>query len=179
MRYSKGAASLISTAFAFRAKSLVVADIFDLSNDANTEKCKAGKIDCGHGKLCAATNNNVADTGILIPADTYASTGIAMASSCDAGFVKCRNGVVEDDPGTTCFESCGKSCCTYYDFLTPEYKDACKGFTGHVCKDGKSCNGDQACEDANIEYVVKSCTGYQACYKAGSNTGLISEIADS
>ena len=54
MRYSKGAASLLSTAFAFQAKLLVATDsIFDLTAHKD------------YGTAFAPITDNTADAGIL------------------------------------------------------------------------------------------------------------------
>jgi hypothetical protein len=168
MRYSKAAASLLSTAFSFQAKSLVVfADIFDpIDHEA-------------HVGARAPTKNksaNGADTGILSAAAdmTPSSAVIASApSTCAAAnIVECRNGKLAGS-ATSCFDACGGNggyCC--------QGANACDGFTGNVCKDG-SCNGNDACHDADILLVVNSCTGDRACDRAGNDGGLISSIVDS
>jgi len=89
-----------------------------------------------------------------------------------AEYVTCVNGHVKGDPDVTCFEACdnGANCCSGI--------DACKGFSGRVCKDG-SCNGLMACMHANIPWVVGSCSKFGACFKAGYGMGSIESIVDS
>ena len=165
MRYSKAAATLLSTVFTFGVKSGVAADIFDSSSE-----------------LRLGTDTAV-DAGILEnPAATAAfasSSEITTASTCNT-FVTCVDGKDSSDVTgtTTCYNACDKDCCTYDDGAGG-YFDACGGFTGKVCKDGNSCNGIRACEGATIPSVVKSCIGEFACFQAGGDGGSIGNVNDS
>ena len=69
----------------------------------------------------------------------------------------------------TCAEACEEKCCVG----TTGSPDACKGFTGHVCKDNYSCNGEYACMDADIDLVVGGCRGDYACEGAVITKGVI------
>ncbi len=99
-----------------------------------------------------AKDDVVTDAGIL----TFRVLQ-ALAPTCTAGYVACVNGNVR---GTTasCAATCNGNCCVG--------TNACKQFTGMVCKDG-SCNPDYACYYANLSFVVNSCTGNKACKYAG------------
>ena len=173
MRYSKGAATLLSTVFTFRVKSGVVADdIFDSSSELLPGTDTANGLSAT--STSRPTSANV-DTGILNPDDAAANLmDISIAATC----FNCVNGFVHDtdtnDPANRCFEKCNKNdCCTFDNAGTPE--DACIGFTGKVCKD-KSCNGKEACQNAKIPSVVTSCIGERACYKAGGDGGSIGNV---
>lgn len=168
MRYSTAAAaSLLSTAFTFQTKSLVVvADIFDPID----HEAPVGTLAPTNGKSAGA------DTGILSAAADMTPSSVVIASTpstcAQANIVHCENGLLAGS-STSCYDACGGNggdCC--------QGLNACDGFTGHVCKDG-SCNGDSACEDASILLVVNSCKGLRACDKAGNDGGLISSIVDS
>ena len=191
MHYSKGAATLLSTVFTFRVKTVVVADIVDSSNEVHpgtdtdvngltstpTSSPTSAKI-----KLLRKRNHSVAvdvDTGILNPADTAAAQGIndvmisssrsgvtSIASTCTTFFVDCVKGLDSSD-NTKCVDKCKQNCCTYNDAVT-----------GKVCSDG-SCNGYNACKNANIPSVVNSCIGEQACYQAGGDGGSIGNVIGS
>ncbi len=165
MRYTKAAASLLSTAFTFQAKSLVVvADIFDPDHEAPV------------GALARTNYKSAgADTGILSAAAdmTPSSVMIASTATCSAGIVNCNKGKVVGNPTTSCYDECGGAggaCC--------QGTDACTGFTGKVCKDG-SCDGTDACKNAFILSVVNGCKGDRACDRAGYDGGLISSIVNS
>ena len=69
----------------------------------------------------------------------------------------------------TCAEACDGECCVG----TTGSPDACEGFTGRVCKDNYSCNGESACTDADIDLVVGGCRGDYACYIANITKGVI------
>ncbi len=174
MRYSKAAASLLSTAFAFQAKSVVVvADIFDPID----HQVDAGAAD-EHSHLAErAANKLAADTGVLAAAAHAATPMIALASNpstcAPANIVDCVGGNLATDSATSCSVACAGACCDY------NGADACTGFTGKVCKDDKSCMGYKACDYATIPLVVYSCYGNNACYQAGSNGGSIGKIVDS
>jgi hypothetical protein len=158
MRYSNGAASLLSTVFAFQASSVVVAqDIFD--------PIARNGIDAG---ILAAAADTTASGADVTPSSWIAP---AVVSTC-AEFVECAGGFLADGSGTTCFEACdnGAACCYG--------NTACVGFTGKVCKDG-SCSGYQACTGAKIPTVVNSCIGKNACREAGQYDGAITQIIDS
>ncbi len=75
---------------------------------------------------------------------------------CVHGYVDCSNGYVIDNRTQTCADACGSSCCYGY--------AACSGFTGKICKDGKSCVGMRACLNGKVKSVVNGCIGENACY---------------
>ena len=197
MRYSKGAATLLSTVFTFRVKT-VNADVFDDSSNQLlpvTDTATNGLTvtpTSGPTPPTIKRDRKPVDTGILNLTDTAtkgtdviaSSSGITITSTCDT-FVTCKNGLDTSDPtgGTSCYYSCvgttGAPLCCAYDDGTGTYFDACSGFTGKVCKDGKSCNGKEACQDATIKFVVNSCIGDYACLKAGFNGGSIGNVYDS
>ena len=58
-------------------------------------------------------------------------------------------------------------------------RDACKNFTGSVCKVNISCSGFLACYYAKITSVLRGCSGGTACTGAGSNNGSIGTVRDS
>lgn len=95
-------------------------------------------------------------------------------------FIDCDNGM-KRNTNITCFEACEGMCCAY----TPQGKanqTACGGvsggFTGKVCKDGKSCNGFIACKRAVIPFVMNSCIGDLSCSYAGYN-GTVGNVTNS
>ena len=197
MHYSKGAATLLSTVFTLRFKTVVVADIVESSNEVLpgtdtavnvltstlTSSPTSTKI-----KLKRKWNHSDVDvdTGILNPADTAASVmdvssgslTIAATTSC----FYCDNGFVCGTvPNNSCYAACvaaGASCCTYTNTTSAKLFNGCSGFTGKVCMDG-SCNGYKACQNANIPSVVNSCIGWLACYRAGGDGGSIGNVIDS
>ena len=57
-------------------------------------------------------------------------------------------------------------------------QDACKNFTGSVCKDNISCSGFEVCYNANITSVLRGCSDRTACKSAGRN-GSIGTVRDS
>ena len=73
----------------------------------------------------------------------------------------------------TCKEACDGDCCVG----TTGSPDACTGFTGRVCKDGYSCNGLDACKNADIDLVVGGCRGDKGCLSADIKRGVISRGA--
>jgi hypothetical protein len=82
-----------------------------------------------------------------------------VAQRCSQGYVDCVNGFVKGSITTTCAAACGVNCC--------RGTNACNSFTGKICKDG-SCDGERACQFANIPSVVNSCRGgVTACYRVG------------
>jgi hypothetical protein len=192
MRYPKGAATLLSTVFSFGVNSGVVADIFDSSNELLSGTDTAGNgltATPPNSPTSAVTQQNsaTADPGILEnPAATSAggtdviasSSEITIAATCDE-YVICKDGYdISDVTGNTkCFDTCDEDCCTYDNAGTLE--DACSLFTGKVCKDGYSCNGDNACALAIIPSVVNSCSGDFACFLAGADGGSIGNVNDS
>lgn len=93
---------------------------------------------------------------------------------CSEGFVDCSAGM-DSTSSSTCAASCivgGISkCCSG--------SNACSGFTGKVCKDGTSCIGDCACDNAVIPQVKNSCTGNFACFEVGMSGGTVGNIQDS
>ena len=144
------------------------------------QKCK----DDGNDEDCKrSAQQDAADIGILADSMTTptssSSTWIALAvpSTCTAGFVECKDGVLVSDGTTTCFDECAGGCCTYDDGSGGLF-DTCEDFTGKVCKDG-SCNGDGACYEATIPSVVNSCKGEEACYFTGYDGGSIKSMVDS
>jgi hypothetical protein len=198
MRFSTGAASLLTAVFTFRAKLLVgAADIFDpldptpdvdaadagvlshgellLAIKEGKKKCQPGDGDCIHGKHRAPINSDAANTAASGTDLTPTSSEISISASSCAEHIECVDGYrAGGGPLTTCYAACAGSCCTSTVFPY----DACVGFTGKVCKDGKSCNGFRACEEATIPYVVNSCIGDLSCTAAGQG-GLIGSITDS
>ena len=83
--------------------------------------------------------------------------------------VDCVDGVLKSDTSQSCVDECDGDCCVG----TTGFLDACDGFTGRVCKDGYSCNGKEACKDANIDLVVGGCRGDEACEFADIKRGVI------
>ena len=105
-------------------------------------------------------------SGARVLQSTASPTPVPPATVCGAsGSVDCDNGNVVGDPTTTCESACAGSCCVG--------TDACKEFTGNVCKDG-SCAGIVACQYSTIPWVVNSCKGKRgyACFLLG-NVGNI------
>ncbi len=192
MRYSNGAASLLSTVFTFQATLVAVADIFDHeadgadSIDPTYRKHAHNGISSREDKLRLRDRHHTVDSDILPAATDSAASGAdttpsnwiapAIVSTC-AEFVTCDSGLLSDGSGITCFAACNGDCCTYTDGSGIS-TDACYGFTGKVCKDG-SCSGILACAYATIPSVVKSCEGKYACQGAGIYGGSIIKIADS
>lgn len=110
MRFSKVAASLLSTVFTFRDKSLCVAGVFDSTNEAVdtvifsangvtanptsrptpatelNEKCNAGDNDCVHGRVRVPAASDV-DTGILTHREKK-----AKGNKCKTGEEGCVHG---------------------------------------------------------------------------------------
>ena len=129
MHYSKGAATLLSTVFTFRVKTVVVADIVDSSNEVHpgtdtdvnglTLTRTSGPTSAKIKLLRKRNHHSVAvdvDTGILNPADTAAAQGIddvmisssrsgvtSIASTCTT-FVDCVKGL--DSPHKTQYGYC-------------------------------------------------------------------------
>lgn len=103
-------------------------------------------------------------------------TPVPPAEMCGAyGYVDCVNGFVRGDSTTTCETACGGSCCVG--------QEACRQFTGKVCRDG-SCGGSNACVRATIPWVVNSCTsnsasGGSACFQAGAEKTNIGAMVNS
>ena len=83
--------------------------------------------------------------------------------------VECDIGMLASNSSMTCAEACEEKCCVG----TTGSPDACEGFTGHVCKDNYSCNGEYACTDADIDLVVGGCRGERACENANITKGVI------
>jgi len=119
--------------------------------------------DSSHSKVSGSKTKPNIDVGIfnkttnkaLDPAPNMQCTEF---NECDYGYVKgtnvsCEVGC-EDDNGI-------KRCCA------GSY--SCWLFTGKVCKDGYSCNGDFACFETKIDEVVHGCNGDSACDYAGIN----------
>lgn len=96
-------------------------------------------------------------------------------------FVDCYNGM-ERNTNRTCFEACDGECCTYYSIFQKKNTSSCGGifggFTGQVCKDGKSCTGYVACENAILPFVKNSCIGDLSCKNAGHN-GTVGNVTNS
>ena len=84
--------------------------------------------------------------------------------------VDCVDGF-ERDTDLSCDKACAGECCA-----GGTNNSVCRGFTGHVHRDG-SCTGKAACTHATIDEVKGSCKGLQACMYAtidevtGSCTG--------
>jgi len=70
----------------------------------------------------------------------------------------------------------GGECCSGEIYV---YTSPCQGFTGSVCRDGKSCVGDIACFSANISSVVRSCHGRTSCQAAGARDSNLGKVIDS
>ena len=106
----------------------------------------------------------------------FSPTPVPPAEMCGAyGYVDCVNGFVRGDSTTTCETACGGSCCVG--------QEACRQFTGKVCRDG-SCGGSNACVRATIPWVVNSCTsnsasGGSACFQAGAEKTNIGAMVNS
>jgi hypothetical protein len=95
----------------------------------------------------------------------------AAEAGCTSDYVTCTNGYTDPPSNTiTCATACGPSCCID--------EDACKYFTGKVCKDG-SCNGDFSCYEAHIDFVVNSCKGDESCANVGDDGGTVGIIVNS
>jgi len=69
--------------------------------------------------------------------------------------INCENGYSN---GETCADACEGKCCLGY--------QACDNFTGTVCKDGVSCNGQESCKRATIDYIHQGCNGKISCFEA-------------
>jgi len=69
--------------------------------------------------------------------------------------INCENGYSN---GETCADACEGKCCLGY--------QACDNFTGTVCKDGVSCNGQESCKRATIDYIHQGCNGKISCREA-------------
>jgi hypothetical protein len=152
---------------------VVADDIFDSPNELLPGTDTAAN-DITATPTSRPTSANV-DTGILNPDDAAANLmDISIAATCFNcvdGFVR---GTDTTNPDNRCHVKCDKKdCCTFDDGGTPE--DACSGFNGNVCLDG-SCNGKEACQNANIPSVVNSCIGDYACYNAGGDGGSIGNV---
>lgn len=121
-----------------------------------------------------ASSEAKVDAGILFSTGAEEDAGnvmtisSAIAPTCTAGFLDCFNGKVRGT-STLCSTACSGNCCVG--------TDACKSFTGQICKDG-SCSGTKACAYANIPYVVKSCKALEACNSAGYD-GTVGSIVNS
>ena len=83
--------------------------------------------------------------------------------------VECVDGVLKSDTSQSCVDECDGDCCVG----TTGSPDACTGFTGRVCKDGYSCNGLDACKNADIDLVVGGCRGDKGCLSADIKRGVI------
>jgi len=92
---------------------------------------------------------------------------------CTEGYVECINGL---SGGQTCEEACGGMCCAGPLFYGG---GPCKGYTGRVCKDGKSCFGERACLNANINMIVEGCSGEMSCMVAGFRGGVVEKVIKS
>jgi len=70
--------------------------------------------------------------------------------------INCEYGVSN---GTSCAVACEGECCSG--------EKACDSFTGRVCKDSVSCQGNYSCAYAYIDYIHQGCDEYMSCYGAG------------
>lgn len=74
----------------------------------------------------------------------------------------------------------GGQCCSGIMYYNYNSGSPCYGFTGSVCKDGKSCVGRGACGgSANVSSVVRSCYGEKSCQSAGAKGGSLGKVIDS
>ena len=74
---------------------------------------------------------------------SYFEQAFALGSStgtCTEGIVECVGGMVKDNPTKSCVDECAGACCGNNSQGEP---NACKGFTGSVCRDG-SCMGENS-----------------------------------
>lgn len=88
------------------------------------------------------------------------------------GVVTCKYGV-DVENGDSCQSACDGHCCVDTD-SDSEFDDPCYEFTGTICKDGNSCNGNEACRMAHIDKIIGGCNGNRACTYAD-----VEEIVDS
>eukprot|EP00581_Thalassiosira_minuscula_P008640 CAMPEP_0183708972 /NCGR_PEP_ID=MMETSP0737-20130205/5122_1 /TAXON_ID=385413 /ORGANISM="Thalassiosira miniscula, Strain CCMP1093" /LENGTH=293 /DNA_ID=CAMNT_0025936951 /DNA_START=279 /DNA_END=1160 /DNA_ORIENTATION=+ len=117
-------------------------------------------------------SNEITDIGILSSSNRTAvsssSTSRTLANGPCNSFFFCTNGMVQNGlqpQGTTCAAYCNGRCCAG--------QNACDDFSGLVCRDRKSCMGDDSCRGANVDLVAKSCRGNGACLHAGAGYGTI------
>lgn len=97
---------------------------------------------------------------------------IPTTCSLQAGYIDCDKGFVKGSTSTvSCKAACGGKCCVG--------TDACKSFTGRVCKDDYSCMGKSACHYANIPVVVGSCNGGYSCSFAAAGGGEVGNVIGS
>merc|ERR1712238_172739 len=93
--------------------------------------------------------------------------------NCRHGTVDCVNGLKRGTT-TTCAAACNDDgeewCCSG--------TDACTDFTGIVCRDKRSCMGEEACKGATIDAVVNACKKDYACTEAGSASAISPGIYD-
>ena len=88
--------------------------------------------------------------------------------------VDCDSGILASNSSVTCADACEGECCVG----TTGSPDACEGFTGRVCKDNYSCNGEYACTDADIDLVVGGCSNAYACQGADIKKGVLRGCID-
>ena len=79
------------------------------------------------------------DRGFFSSYFEQAFTQGSSSVTCTEGIVECVDGMVKDsNPIKSCFAECDHKCCSTTG--EPGGTDACKEFTGSVCRDG-SCIG--------------------------------------
>jgi len=85
---------------------------------------------------------------------------IAATEECEET-IYCEKGLVFNGTEyTSCAVACEGECCSG--------EKACDSFTGRVCKDSVSCQGNYSCAYAYIDYIHQGCDEYKSCYGAGS-----------
>merc|ERR1711957_1162939 len=104
---------------------------------------------------------------------TFEHTSGPALLNCPLGTVDCVNGLkrgTETPCAAACIDSGEEWCCTG--------TDACTDFTGIVCRDKRSCMGEEACKGATIDAVVNACKKDYACTDAGSASAISPGIYD-
>lgn len=183
MRHSKGAASLLSTVFAFRSKSVVGANVFDpINEDAILHPTDVG---------ATAPSDNNADAGILSPVNPTRShpTIDILKQKCKVGDEGCILGKIRAtnsgadigilppsesaDMGTDAAPSMATASSTC---AADKLIDCDNGFvrnsnpakTCAAACNGQCCTGENACDyfTGKVCKDDSSCTGDYACFKA-------------
>lgn len=192
MRYSKGAASLLSTVFAFRAKSVVFADIF--SEEADAAFVPA---DVDADVVALTPTENVIDAGILSPPGATVTSSpptIELKNKCKSGDSGCVHGRLRtptnNDTADTGISNFGETAAKgtfatpgsdvtiashHLPLLCDSYVNCINGFIAdgttscfEACANGVDCcDGTDAC-DGFFGNVCRdgSCSGDEACRKA-------------
>jgi len=121
-------------------------------------------------KRLHSPNDVATDIGIL---STNPQRNLGT-KACRNGYLICKNGFFYNGNAplyTTCADYCDGQCCVGL--------GACDGFSGTICRDRKTCMGDDSCGGAKIKFVGNACRGKGACYKAGASYGNIEFIEKS